>query len=379
MKVCHFTSTHGNKDQRILIKECCSLAKAGYEVCQVAQGDSGEYNGVKLIGTGETNKSSLYRLIIRPRKVYKLALAQDADIYQIHDMELLPYAVKLKKRGKIVIFDYHEDFASRFEDSDIFHLPRGIMKIFGRMYNRYESKAIAKLDAMISVTPHICKRLKESNPNTVMVTNYPIIDKENPWASEALYDESSNYICFAGQVSCVQYALDTVVKAIQSIPGIRFRVYGNERRAGDIDFLQSIDEQGKMDYKGTVPFFELPKILSGSKAAIVTAAYSKDTSGRYGTLGNNKLFEAMLRAVPVVFTNFDLWKEINDKYSMGIPVEQGNIEEMRNAITWIVQNPAESRAMGLRGREAVFKEYNWKTQEDVLFRLYSDLTRKGKR
>ena len=373
MKVCHLTSTHGNKDQRILIKECCSLVKAGYDVCQVAQGESGEYNGVKLIGTGETKKGSFYRLLIRPRKVYKLALEQNADIYQIHDMELLPYAVKLKKKRKKVIFDYHEDFASRFEDSDVFHLPKGIMKVLGKLYQWYEKKSISKLDGMISVTPHICERLKKSNANTVMVTNYPIIDEGNPWASKVVYNEKSNYICFAGQVSCVQYALDTVVKAIQNLSAVKFRVYGNERRTGDIDYLKSLDINEKLEYMGTVPYFALPEILSNSKAAIVTAAYSKDTNDHYGTLGNNKLFEAMLRGIPVIFTNFDLWNGINDKYHFGISVEQGNVEDMEKALNWIIKNPTKARVMGANGREAVFKEYNWNTQEMVLLDLYNKL------
>jgi len=340
-----------------------------YDVYQVAQGKDEVYGGVKLIGTGENNKNAFYRLIRRPRQVYKIALKIDADIYQIHDMELLPYAVKLKKKGKKVIFDYHENFASRFADSDIFHLPKFIMRIMGFLYTKYEKKAIAKLDAMISVTPHICQRLSEANKNTVMVTNYPIIEEGSPWGAATEYSRESDYICFAGQVSCVQYSLDTVVKAVQGL-AVDFRLYGPERRSGDVDYLKSIDNQGKLRYEGVLPFNELPNVISGSKAAIVTAAYSKDTNGREGTLGNNKLFEAMLRGVPVIFTNFALWEEINKKYSIGIAVEHGNIDDMRNAIKYIIENPEKAAEMGSNGRQAVFNEYNWKTQEEALVLLY---------
>lgn len=374
IKVCHLTSTHGNNDQRILIKECTSLARSGYDVYQVARGDSGEYSGVHLIGTGENKDGAFFRLLIRPRKVYKIARDIDADIYQIHDMELLPYAVKLKRKGKKVVFDYHEDFASRFADTDLLNLPQFIMKVLSRIYNFYEKRSIRKLDAMISVTPHICDRLRRINSNTVMVTNYPITEKLNPWATECEYDKKSDYICFAGQISCVQYALDTVVRAIQDVDQVSFKMYGKERRSGDIDYLKSLDRKEKVHYCGTAPFFDVPNIISGSRASVVTPAYTNDTNGREGTLGNNKLFEAMLRGVPVIFTDFDLWKEINDKYQFGISVSYGNQEDMKSAIEYIIKHPERAETMGKSGREAVLREYNWDGQKKKLLKLYDDLS-----
>ena len=366
------TSTHGNKDQRILIKECCSLVKAGYDVCQVAQGDSGEYNGVRLIGTGETNKSAFYRLFIRPRIVYKLALEQNADIYQIHDMELLPYGLKLKRKGKKVIFDYHEDFASRFADSDVFHLPKFLMKLLGRLYCSYEKKTISKLDAMISVTPHICERLKKYNSRTIMITNYPITSDNNLWSSPCTYNADSDYICFAGQVSSVQYGLDVAIEAIQDLD-IKFKIYGAERRVNDINCLKKLDIFERTVFCGSIPYDKLPFEISNSRIAIVTPAYTKDTNEREGTLGSNKLFEAMLRGVPVVFTNYNIWMSINDKYKFGLGVEYGNKKEIREAIKFLLDNIELAKTLGENGRKAVLGQYNWKTQEENLLQLYKEI------
>ncbi|MCI8416250.1 MAG: hypothetical protein HFI33_01905 [Lachnospiraceae bacterium] len=80
-KVCHLTSTHKSTDQRILLKECVSLKKAGYDVCLVAQGKSCSFEGIEIIGTGEEKKSAFYRLLIRPRNIYKIAQNKQADIY----------------------------------------------------------------------------------------------------------------------------------------------------------------------------------------------------------------------------------------------------------------------------------------------------------
>ena len=109
MKVCHMTSVHESTDDRIFLKECVSLAKAGYDTYQVAYGESFEKDGVKTIGLGKRASGRIKRILVSSRKVYQEALKIDADIYHVHDPELLPYAVKLKKRGKKVIFDSHED------------------------------------------------------------------------------------------------------------------------------------------------------------------------------------------------------------------------------------------------------------------------------
>ncbi len=371
-KVCHLTSTHGNHDQRILIKECASLAKAGYDVYQVAQGDDGEYEGVRLIGTGETEKGAFYRLIKRPRKVYQLAKKLDADIYQIHDMELLPYAVKLKRRGKKVIFDYHEDFASRFADSDLLHLPRSIMKLLGKIYTSYEKRSVKKLDAMISVTPYICDRLKKTNPKTVMITNYPMTDRPE-WSKEVAYNKASDYICFVGQISNYLYCIDTATEAIQSIEQMRLKLCGPERRPGDIDMLKSIDSGKRIDYMGILPYSHVPSVISGARAALITCSYTINMSGKLGTLGNNKIFEAMLCGVPVICTDCVIWRNIIDKYHCGICVEPRNTDQLTAAIRYIVDNPDIAQQMGRNGRQAVFNEFNWGTQEKALLQLYADL------
>lgn len=370
IKVCHLTSTHGNHDQRILIKECVSLSKAGYEVYQVAQGEEGEYEGVHLVGTGETEKGAYNRLIKRPKKVYRLAKKLDADIYQIHDMELLPYAVKLKRQGKKVIFDYHEDFASRFADTDLLHLPRFIMKPLAKIYTSYEKRSIKKLDAMISVTPHICDRLKKINPNTVMITNYPIIDNVI-WGKESKYNKCSDYICFVGQVSTIQYSLDIAVQAVQNLTDVNLLICGPERRTGDIAKLQALDDNKKLKYAGIIKYEHLPEIILGARASLVNCLPSQNTMNKYGTLGVNKLFESMLCGVPVICTDFELWKDIIEKHHCGICVEPRNAEQLKSAIQYIIDHPEEAEQMGKNGRMAALREYNWGTQETVLLKLYN--------
>ena len=112
IKVCHLTSAHKAKDDRIFVKECISLAKAGYEVYIIApDAENRVCDNVHFLGINSFKiKSSRVRRFVKVgRLVYQKAVELDADIYHLHDPELLLYGLKLKHRGKKVIFDSHED------------------------------------------------------------------------------------------------------------------------------------------------------------------------------------------------------------------------------------------------------------------------------
>mgnify|MGYP006954327009 CR=1 FL=1 len=61
---------------------------------------------------GEKPVGTLNRLTSPFAKhAYEAALALDCELYHLHDPELLPYALKLKRHGKTVIFDSHEFYS----------------------------------------------------------------------------------------------------------------------------------------------------------------------------------------------------------------------------------------------------------------------------
>lgn len=371
LKVCHMTSTHHAKDQRIFEKECVSLAQAGFKVYLLAQGKNEKINDIFIIGTGEQNSKRFYRLLIRPWKIYKKAVEVNADIYHFHDMELLPYGLKLKAKGKKVIFDYHEDYASRFADSDAIIAPYFIKKLFSNLYRIYEKYAIKKLDGIISVTPHICKRLKKINKNTIMITNYPLLRKED-WAKNTSYNPQSDYICFAGQISDT-YKLEYITKIIQDFSYLKFKLCGPPRKKYDIEKIKKADKNCKIEYMGNIPYNEVPEILQNALALPIIVDYGNNIGGKTGTLGNNKLFEAMLCGIPIICTNLILWEKIINKYHCGICVDPTSPEELKHAIQYILDNPDQAKKMGDCGRQAVLKKFNWNIQEKFLIDMYKGL------
>ena len=158
IKVCHMTSAHPQEDIRIFYKECVSLASAGYDTYQVSCGQTYDKFGVHLIGVGDQQKSRRDRMLKSARKVYQAAKKINADVYHFHDPELLPYALKLKKIGKIVIFDSHEDVPDQIMDKT--WIPMFFRKLVSWLYKSFETFVVRKIDAAVTATPHIARKFK---------------------------------------------------------------------------------------------------------------------------------------------------------------------------------------------------------------------------
>ena len=108
-RVCHFSSVHHVWDTRVFYRECISLAKE-FDVTLIAIGEEGSYTreGVKVIAIAKP-KNFFERFFYTVFKVFILAVKQDAQIYHIHDAEMVPFGIILSLLGKSVIYDIHEN------------------------------------------------------------------------------------------------------------------------------------------------------------------------------------------------------------------------------------------------------------------------------
>ena len=112
-RVRHLTSVHPLGDNRIFYRECKSLAEAGYDVALVVgHPPTGPVAGVPVIGVGRP-RNRIDRATRIVWKVFRAALKERAQLYHLHDAELLWIGLLLKLVGRRVVYDVHEDTPSR--------------------------------------------------------------------------------------------------------------------------------------------------------------------------------------------------------------------------------------------------------------------------
>lgn len=198
--ICHLTSAHSSNDIRIFVKECCSLADNGYNVFLVAKGESRISNKVNIIGVGEQPQKRINRMLFFSRKIYRKSIDLDCDLYHFHDPELLPYALKLKKKGKVVIFDCHEDVSAQILGKQ--WIPKIYRAIISKLYKMYETFVVKRLDAVIAATPYIGDLFKNINSNVVVINNFPRLD--DIYFQTKPFSERDKAVCYVGAISKIR-------------------------------------------------------------------------------------------------------------------------------------------------------------------------------
>ena len=369
-RVCHLSSVHYRYDTRILHKECASLLKTKIEVTLVVSDSLPDevYNGIKIISVGSVS-SKLKRFTKTAKRVYRKALELDADVYHFHDPELIPFGLKLKALGKKVIYDIHEDLPRAIQGKE--YIPFLLRKPLSTLLELYENRSARKFDCLITATPHIEKRFKPINPNTIAINNYPLLSELD---TEIIsWEKRENEVCYIGSITKIR-GLERVMRAIGILKGVQFNLAGS---FAPKSFRNELEQTGGWDYTkffGRVGRDEVKSILRRSKVGLVTfLPYGNHTHSQ-----PNKLFEYMAQGIPIVGSNFEMWKAIIEEYQCGICIDPYSPNEIASAIEQILENSADSEKMGINGRNAVLSHFNWNTEEGKLFTVYEDLCRQAK-
>lgn len=360
-KIVHLTSVHSRYDIRILLKECSSLANAGYDVSLVVADGLGneEKNGVKIYDVGKQN-GRINRILKTTKNVLKKCIDLNADLYHFHDPELIPIAVKLKRIKKKVIFDSHEDFASDILTKD--YIPSILRFFISNAFKMYDTISCKKFDVIVTATKAISEIYKKRGCKTVIINNYPILDEL------ATIDnfEKEKICCFTGAQNQIRGIKELVIAAEYIngklyLAGPKTETFGKE--------LKSLNGWKNVVDLGNLSRQEVAKLFGKSFVGLVTYLPAPN----HVDAQPNKLFEYMSVGLPVIASNFPLWKEIVVDNDCGLCVDPTNPKEIADAINYFFNNNNKSLEMGLNGKKAVENIYNWKPEEVKLISLYKEL------
>jgi len=358
--ICHVTSAHPEGDIRVYHKMCVSMANEFKIVLIIPNAKNRTEDNVQIIGFNASFKSRFDRIKRAPKQILQLALSVSADIYQLHDPELLRIAPSLKKQsGAKVIFDSHEDVPKQISNKS--WIPQVFRPLISKAYERYEANACKKIDGVISVTPIICNRFRKINPNTEMIANYPNNVKFQK--AEGII-KIKNAICYIGGLSQTRGILE-LVKALEYCDAELHLAGRFESQELELQ-AKSLMGWNQVNYYGHVSREKISEIMALSNIGMVTLHPTPSYIEAYPI----KLFEYMSAEIAVLASDFPLYRALVEKYECGCFVDPLNAEEIGETIQNMLSNPELTNRQGVNGYQAVLKEYNWSNEKKKLISFY---------
>lgn len=359
-KVCHVTSVHPTTDVRLITKECASLAQAGYDVTLVGPGASREEKGVHVVGVKEHTGKRLSRMLVYSGKVYQTALEQNAELYHFHDPELLHYALKLKRRGKRVVFDSHEDVPAQIMDKQ--WLPAPMRSMISRLYKAYETHVVKQLDAVVAATPYIAQRFNGRAKRIAVVNNYPRLDDimfhDTPLA------EREPIACYAGGINDLR-GEDIMLEAMRAVEGVLVLAGVHEKKSISLEHGGEIRYIGHVDREGINALYGRSVVGLCILKPIENYFYSQPI----------KVYEYMAAGLPYICSDFPGWRRLAEESGAGICVKADDPSALAQAVSMLLSDRERAQRMGRLGREYILRECNWSNEEKRLLKLYDDLGR----
>ncbi|ENO85218.1 glycosyltransferase family 4 protein [Thauera aminoaromatica] len=365
-RVAHLTSVHPRYDTRIFVKQCRSLARGGYEVYLVvadALPDETK-DGVNIVSVGEP-VGRMDRMRRATKRVFQKAIEIDADVYQIHDPELLIVALQLKRAGKVVVFDSHEDVPKQVLAKK--YIPMWIRPGVSGVFGAVERWACGRLDGVVCATEFIRNKFSVVNKNVIDINNYPSLDEFS--SALARPDDEPRQICYVGAISRVR-GIREMVRAMELLPSdIKLALGGKFHEAALREEVESYPGWRSVLELGWLSREQIPPVFSNSFAGLVTL----HPIINYVDALPVKMFEYMVAGLPVIASNFPILERIVVDADCGICVDPYDSKAIADAIRYLIENPVRRREMGENGRNAVLQKYNWGFEEAKYYKFYDRL------
>jgi glycosyltransferase involved in cell wall biosynthesis len=365
------TSVHDPFDPRVFHRQARTLAAAGYRVTLLApHAADTSAGGVRVRGVPPP-RSRAGRPLVWLRLLGR-ALRARADVYHLHDPELLPLGLLLARAtGRPVVYDAHEYY--RHEVATRPWIPAPLRPAAAATVHAVETFVARRLAAVVAVNAHMAAGFRARGARAVAVHNYPpsVYLSAVPPATVR-----PPVVAYVGVLTRPR-GLDTLWYAGRALrrraPAAEVRVIGRVDWVGmppDIPRDPAAwRAEAATSFVGTIPAEQVPAALAG--VAVGWIPFHPTPNQTPGL--PLKLLEYMAAGLPVVVSDFGAMAALVREAACGLCVPADDPEAHAEALARLLADPSAARSMGARGRGAVERRYSWEAEAARLLALYAEL------
>ena len=206
-----------------------TLANAGYQVTLVVP-DAPEsvVDEVRLLAVRKPT-ARIQRLTRTWIDLWRVAARSDAAVVHVHDPDLLPIAVMCHLRGRLSVFDSHEDVPRQLGERS--WIPAALRPWVAMLAAAIERVGVQFVDRVISAEPGAASRFPADR--TTIVQNFPLAS-EFAVSDPTTYSERQNIVVYVGDITRARGA-QVMVDAIGLLPAdldVQFVLAGRISESG---------------------------------------------------------------------------------------------------------------------------------------------------
>lgn len=372
------SSVHLALDNRVFYREARTLSDAGYRVTLLAIHDGDEVvDGITIRGLPRVPRVQRPRLW---RSILRAARELDADVFHVHDPELLLITPWLRRQtGRPTIYDIHEANAEFVAVKD--YLPGPVRRPMAFLVRGLEPRLANHENGLIFADDQIAASFaRYSGPNTTLF-NFPGDQLIDAGTQPALpIGEREPVILYLGGLERNRGAalmISALAHVRQVVPKARLLIVGHfmpaqleaeiQSRAAALGIADAVTVTGR------VPFSEIPAYLRQARIGwIPWQPYPKNEKNV-----PTKLFEYWAFGLPVVSSNLASVRQFVRHDANGLLVTADDPGDHAAAIIALLCDPERSSKLGAAGQRAVVEHYNWRAMEGRLLQLYEEVLKQS--
>ena len=359
--ICHVSVSHNADDVRIFHKECLSLSRVNnYKVILCAPGNIPLGSDVIHYKISRPATLRLIRLIKSQIIFIGLIIKFRADVWHIHDPELLPIAVMLSYFKRRVIWDSHEDYHKQFQSKISYrkYIPNYIRPIVRITLRFFLTRIDRRAAGIIAPTASIIKNYR--NPNATLVGNEALLEE----FSSCTPKFENNTVLFIGQIDS-SHCYREIVDAISNLPELKLNVATRVFHEKDIDYSSRMLKE-RFQYLGFLGRENLSAAISDSSIGLVTYSFSLNHLDNQP----NKFYEFCAAGLPILATPTPFNNNLI-KYSKGGVLTSGyDSKSIEIALLKLISSKTNWLYYSGSGRDWAKINGNWTVSESALLKLY---------
>ncbi|MFP4458560.1 MAG: glycosyltransferase [Candidatus Zixiibacteriota bacterium] len=363
-------STHIPLDTRIYHREAKTLAENGHRITIATMSnhvkpDDRANIDFKIFERPENRFKRLFDSL----KLLKWALLSEADVFQIHDIDILYFApiLKILKRKKI-IFDAHETFVENFSIKKwIPKFLRPSVALLVKLYEKFNTSFVYKVIVPVEIIG------QRYGKKAYLLRNFPIIEK-----NYIDFPKKQNSICYVGGLykeRRIEWIIELAskLKNYHELKDYTIEVYGPVFPHSEIQHYEELAKNIDSDYLKMHPqritFEKAKEVFARSRFGL---CFFEDKE-RFHLSLPVKVFEYMAFSAIPVLSSIKSMQNYIDHMENGIFVEDENQEKLLEFLVQLHHDPSKMENISKKAYRDASEKYNWKMESKRLLDLYSKI------